>query len=94
MHAMLCDACRQPMSGEGFEVALLRGAVVRTPDEAARLAATEGILSATLCAHCGERLSAILQTKLQAPCPTCEVAPLAAGDIRAEARSEMLRRAS
>ncbi len=94
MYAMLCAACRQPMSGEGFEVSLLRGAVVRTPDEAARLAATEGVLSATLCSRCGERLAAIVQTKLEAPCPTCEVAPVATGDARAANRAGMLRRAS
>lgn len=82
MHAMLCDACRQPMQGEGFEVSLLRGTVVHSPDEPYRLAATEGVLQATLCARCGERLAAIVQRKLDDPCPVCEVAPLRTGDRR------------
>ncbi len=94
MHAMLCDACRQPMTAEAFEVALLRGMVVRTPDEAAHLAATEGVLSASLCSRCGERLSAIILRKLADPCPICEVAPLEEGDLRAESRANRFRRAS
>lgn len=94
MHAMLCDACRQPMTGEAFEFVLLRGAVVRTPDEAAHLAATEGVLSGSLCARCGERLAAIVQRKLTDPCPTCEVAPLAEGDARLASRDGALRRAA
>lgn len=88
MHAMLCDSCRQPMSGEAFDLALLRGTVVRSPDEPAHLAATEGVLSATLCARCGERISAIVQRKLETPCPTCEVEPMHLGDARAEHRAE------
>lgn len=93
MHAMLCDACRQPMNTEGFEVALLRGTVVRNPDEPAHLAATEGVFAATLCARCGERIMAILQAKLDDPCPHCEVAPMRVGDERSAARDEW-RRAS
>lgn len=88
MHAMLCDACNQPVQGEGFEVSLLRGTAVRSPDEPTHLAATEGVLSATLCSRCGERLSAIVQRKLETPCPTCEVAPLRDGDRRATQRAE------
>lgn len=95
MHAMLCDACNQPIQGEGFEVSLLRGTVVRSPEEAAHLAATEGVLAATLCARCGERLFAIVQRKLEEPCPVCEVAPLREGDrrvaIRAGQRAAMRR---
>jgi len=93
MHAMLCDACRQPMDGEGFEVSLLRGTVVRSPDEPAHLADTEGALAASLCARCGERLAAIVQRKLADPCPVCEVEPMRLGDVRAAARAEA-RRAS
>ena len=88
MHAMLCDACQQPMRGEGFEVALLRGTVVRSPDESAHLAQTEGAMSASLCGRCGERLAAILQRKLADPCPVCEVEPMRVGDARAAARGE------
>ena len=91
MHAMLCDACRQPMTGEGFEVALLRGIVVHVPDEPAHLAATEGIVSATLCSRCGDRLTAILQRKLSEPCPVCELEPMRFSD---EHTLEKLRRAS
>lgn len=88
MHAMLCDACNQPVQGEGFEVSLLRGTVVRSPEEPPHLAATEGVLAATLCARCGERLGAIVQRKLEDPCPVCEIAPLRDGDRRAVARAE------
>lgn len=95
MHAMLCDACNQPVVGEGFEVSLLRGTAVRSPDEPTHLAATEGVLAATLCSRCGERLGAIVHRKLEAPCPTCEVAPMREGDrraaMRAEQRAEMRR---
>ena len=52
------------------------------------------LLREPLCARCGERLAAIVQTKLQAPCPTCEVTPIARGDARAESRASQLRRAS
>ncbi|MEX2584678.1 MAG: hypothetical protein WD766_15525 [Gemmatimonadota bacterium] len=93
MHAMLCDACNQPIQGEGFDVSLLRGTVVRSPEEPPHLAATEGVLAGTLCARCGERLAAIVRRKLEEPCPVCEVAPLREGDrraaARADARSEM-----
>ena len=82
MYAMLCDACRQPMTGEGFEVALLRGTVVQNPDEPAHLAATEGTMSATLCSRCGDRLAAIVQRKLSDPCPLCEIAPMRESDER------------
>ncbi|MGE3962339.1 MAG: hypothetical protein AB7F65_11730 [Dehalococcoidia bacterium] len=89
MHAMLCDACNQPVVGEGIEVSMLRGTVVRSPDEPPRLAATEGILAATLCSRCGERLGAIVQRKLEDPCPVCEVAPLREGDRRAAQRAAL-----
>jgi len=91
MHVMLCDACNQPIQGEGFEFSLLRGTVVREPAEPTHLAATEGILAATICSRCGERLAAIVQHKLEEPCPTCEVAPLREGDLRAAARAELRR---
>ncbi len=91
MHALLCDACGQPVHGEGIEVSLLRGTVVRSPEEPPHLAATEGILAATLCSRCGERLGAIVQRKLEAPCPVCEVAPLREGDRRAAQRAELRR---
>jgi len=86
MQAMLCDACQQPMTGAAYEVALLRGTVVSNVGEPARLAATEGVLSATLCTRCGERLGAIVQRKLEGPCPTCEVAPLREADARHDLR--------
>ncbi|MEX1022481.1 MAG: hypothetical protein WD800_00905 [Dehalococcoidia bacterium] len=79
------------MTGEAFEVSLLRGTVVRSPDEPAHLASTEGLLSASLCSRCGERLAAIIQRKLHGPCPTCEVAPMHIGDARAAARFEARR---
>ena len=91
MHAMLCDACNQPIQGEGFEVSLLRGTVVREPAEPSHLAATEGVLAATICSRCGERLAAIVQQKLEEPCPTCEVAPMRLGDLRSAARAGLWR---
>ncbi|MDA1009957.1 MAG: hypothetical protein O2888_00620 [Chloroflexi bacterium] len=91
MHAMLCDACKQPMAGDGFEVALLRCTVVHMPDEPAHLAATEGVIAATLCDRCGDRLAAILQRKLTDPCPVCELGPMQESDLRS---LEGLRRAS
>jgi len=93
MHAMLCDACQQSMSGDAFEVALLRGTIVHSPDEPGRLAATQGVMAASLCTRCGERLLAILQRKLADPCPVCEVGPMRASDEQTRER-EGLRRAS
>ncbi len=89
MQAMICDACHRPIEREGFELSLLRTAVVATPGEVPHLtnvAGNGGGLSATLCLRCGERLSAIVRRKLQAPCPTCEIEPLAVGDARADQR--------
>jgi hypothetical protein len=89
MQAMICDACRRPMDREGFELSLLRAAVVHTPGEAPHLTnitGNNGVHSASLCLRCGERLAAIIQRKLQDPCPTCEVAPMHVGDARAEER--------
>jgi hypothetical protein len=83
MQAMLCDGCQKPMNGDAFELALLRGTLVSGPGEPTHLAATQGILSATLCERCGSRLGAIVQRKLQSPCPTCEVAPMRDADHRA-----------
>ena len=89
MQAMICDACRRPMEREGFELSLLRAAVVHTPGEVPHLTnitGNNGVHSAALCLRCGERLSAIIRAKLQAPCPTCEVAPMVIGDARTEQR--------
>ena len=89
MQAMICDACRRPMEREGFELSLLRAAVVASPGEVPHLtniSGNNGVLSVSLCLRCGERLSAIVRHKLQDPCPTCEVAPMLEGDIRADAR--------
>lgn len=95
MQAMICDACHRPMEREGFELSLLRAAVVASPGEVPHLtniSGTNGSLAATLCLRCGERLSAIIRHKLQDPCPTCEVAPMAEGDARAQARLHDRRR--
>lgn len=93
MHALLCDTCRQPVNHEGYEFTLLRGAVVNSPGEVTRLTSVGGgVLAATLCSRCGERLSAIVRHKLQDPCPVCEVAPMKIGDARAEARAEDARK--
>ncbi len=97
MQAMICDACHRPMEREGFEFSLLRAAVVSSPGEAPHLtniSGNNGVLSASLCLRCGERLSAIVRHKLQDPCPTCEVAPLVVGDARAETRMNEARRVS
>ncbi len=91
MHAMLCDVCQQPMTGEGYEVALLRGTVVHVPDELGHLAATEGVIAATMCGRCGDRLAAIIQRKLSDPCPVCELGPMRESDERGR---EEIRRAS
>ncbi len=94
MQAMICDACRRPMEREGFELSLLRAAVVHTPGEIPHLTnvtGNNGVHSASLCLRCGERLSAIIRAKLQDPCPTCEIAPLAAGDARTEERLQRRR---
>ena len=96
MQAMICDACRQPMEREGFELSLLRAAVVSAPGEVPRLtniAGNNGVLSASLCLRCGERLSAIVRHKLQDPCIVCEIAPMAEGDARTDARLRDMRRA-
>ena len=96
MQAMICDACRQPMEREGFELSLLRAAVVATPGDAphlTNLTGSNGVLSASLCLRCGERLSAIVRQKLQDPCAVCEVAPIALGDARTDARLAQTRRA-
>lgn len=93
MHVLLCDTCRQPIEHEGFEFTLLRGAVVNSPGEVTHLTSIGGgVLSATLCHRCGERLSAIVRRKLQDPCPVCEVAPMRIGDARADARAEQAHR--
>ena len=96
MQAMICDACRRPMEREGFKLSLLRAAVVHTPGEVPHLtniSGNNGVHSASLCLRCGERLSAIIQRKLQDPCPTCEIAPMAVGDARANERLERRRTA-
>ena len=96
MQAMICDACRKPMDHEGFELSLLRAAVVQTPGEqphVIHLTDNTGVLAASLCIRCGERLSAIIQRKLQDPCPTCEIAPMSIGDARANERLERRRSA-
>lgn len=91
MQAMICDACRRPMEREGFELSLLRAAVISAAGEVPHLtniSGNNGVLFASLCLRCGERLSAIVRQKLQGPCPTCEIAPMALGDARADARIE------
>ena len=93
MHAFLCDTCRQPMEREGYEFTLIRGTIVNTPGETTRLTNVGGgAITATLCNRCGERLSAIVRHKLQDPCPVCEVAPMRAGDARADAYEAGLRK--
>jgi hypothetical protein len=92
MYALLCDTCRQPIDHEGFDLTLLRGTLVSSPGEVAHLSSLSGVISASLCSRCGERITAILRRKLQDPCPTCEVAPLRQGDERHAVR-EMSRRA-
>ena len=85
MLALLCDTCRQPIEHEGFELTLLPGAVVNSPNEFNRFASgPAGVLSVYMCRRCGERIAAILRHKLSDPCATCEVAPMAEGDRRAE----------
>ncbi|MFA7249955.1 MAG: hypothetical protein WC273_10035 [Dehalococcoidia bacterium] len=82
------------MHREGFELSLLRAAVLAT-GETPRLTninGNNGVLSAALCLRCGERLSAIVRHKLMEPCPTCEVAPMAVGDARFVARLRVMRR--
>lgn len=84
------------MDGEGFELSLLRAAVVATGTDLPHLTniiGNNGVLSAALCLRCEERLSAIIRHKLQDPCPTCEIAPMALGDERADARAYEMRRA-
>ena len=96
MQAMICDACHQPMEREGFELSLLRAAIVASPGEVPHLtniSGNNGVLSVSLCLRCGERLSAIVRHKLQDPCAVCEIAPLAVGDARANARLNEYRRA-
>lgn len=94
MQAMICDACRRPMDREGFELSLLRAAVVHTPGEPPHLtniAGNNGVVSASLCLRCGERLSAIIKHKLEDPCPTCEVEPMRVGDLRMQQRLDQRR---
>ncbi len=55
MQAMICDACRRPMEREGFELSLLRAAVVHTPGEIPHLTnitGNNGVHSASLCLRC------------------------------------------
>lgn len=92
MHALLCDTCRQPIDHEGFDLTLLRGTLVSSPGEVAHLSSLAGVISASLCLRCGERITAILRRKLQEPCPHCEIAPMREGDQRAAVR-EAARRA-
>ena len=85
MQALICGACHRPMEREGFDFSLLRAAMVSAAGEVPRLTrlrGNKGVLSASLCLRCGERLSAIVRHKLHDPCPTCEVAPMAEGDAR------------
>lgn len=86
MQALLCDGCQKPVNDVAYEVALLRGTLVSGPGEPAHVASTEGVLSATLCERCGDRLGAIIQRKLQDPCPTCEIAPMRLADHRGHER--------
>ena len=70
MQKMICDACHRPMDREGFELSLLRAAVVASGTEIPHLTniiGNNGVLSAALCLRCGERLSAIIRHKLQDP---------------------------
>ncbi len=77
MLSLLCDVCRRTISGDGFELTLMPGTLA--PSHASRshrfTSATAGVISATMCRPCGERITAILHQKLHDPCPTCEVAP-------------------
>lgn len=91
---MLCDGCRRPLGGEGFDVTLLRGVVVSAPGETARLTTGgSGALVATLCERCGERINAILRRKLKSPCPTCELEPMRRADRRLDVNADAERRA-
>lgn len=91
MLSLLCDVCRRSISGDGFELTLMPGTLA--PSHATPFhrftSATAGVISATMCLPCGERITAILHQKLHDPCPTCEVAP-----ARQAARRRQSRRAA
>jgi hypothetical protein len=85
MYAVICDACRKPIGRDGFDVTVLRGVVLQNAGEPARFSANGGgLIAATLCERCGERISAILRRKLADPCRTCELEPMRAADQKIE----------
>ena len=75
MLVALCDTCRTPIRGGAFELSLVPGTLVTARDSAfTHLTTTStGTIAATVCTPCGNRIMAVLQQKLAAPCPTCEV---------------------
>lgn len=88
MLALLCDTCGHPIIEDGFELMLMPGTLMSGQDPALRrfTSITTGVISAILCVSCGERFTAILQGKLQQPCPTCEVEPARAAAERSHRR--------